>query len=277
MFAFLGFALGSVTTEKVKQSSFHALVCYQLRNNTGIAPENKRGISRETSCTKHMEEARYLEVAAKVRGTLERDRSNTTCVCLIAQHVPELFHPFRHTWQRIAHAETGMLKFVFRNHKRFPLECDPPMCYACASTSTCCAFQEQFVWSSTRPCNVGQNPFNVNSLEDMPPLRMAAPLQPGTCSQKRTKCNPKTQERPLSHFTVSYARMHTPHSSHRINTRIPNYPRIHNILTLTCCSCSSSCCCCSSSRGCRLLGAWLLATIVLQLLAVHDDRIVAAT
>ena len=29
-----------------------------------------------------MEEARYLEVAKKVRGTLERDRSNTTCSAL---------------------------------------------------------------------------------------------------------------------------------------------------------------------------------------------------
>ena len=54
----------------------------QLRNNRAIAPENRRGMSRETSWTKDMEEARYLEVARKVRGTLERDRSNTTCSAL---------------------------------------------------------------------------------------------------------------------------------------------------------------------------------------------------
>ena len=54
----------------------------QLRNNRATAPENKRGISGETSWTKHMEEARYLEVAKKVRGTLERDRINTTCSAL---------------------------------------------------------------------------------------------------------------------------------------------------------------------------------------------------
>ena len=29
-----------------------------------------------------MEEARYLKMAKKVRGTLERDRSNTTCSAL---------------------------------------------------------------------------------------------------------------------------------------------------------------------------------------------------
>ena len=48
-----------------------ALRYNRLRNNRDIAPENRSGISRETSWTKHMEEARYLEVAKKVRGTLE--------------------------------------------------------------------------------------------------------------------------------------------------------------------------------------------------------------
>ena len=56
-----------------------ALRYNRLRNNRDIAPENRSGISRETSWTKHMEEARYLEVAEEVRSTLKRDRSSTTC------------------------------------------------------------------------------------------------------------------------------------------------------------------------------------------------------
>ena len=70
----------------------------QLRNNRDIAPENRSGISRETSWKKHMEEARYLEVAKKIRGTLDSDQSNTTCSALgsvqrlhIVQHLHSPF------------------------------------------------------------------------------------------------------------------------------------------------------------------------------------------
>ena len=60
-------------------ASIDALFSYnQLRNNREIAPENNTGRRRE-SWTKYMEKARYLEVAKKVKGTLERDRSNTRC------------------------------------------------------------------------------------------------------------------------------------------------------------------------------------------------------
>lgn len=48
-------------------SRIHAYVWYnQLRNSRAIAPENRRGIGRETSWTKRMEGAWCLEVAEKV-------------------------------------------------------------------------------------------------------------------------------------------------------------------------------------------------------------------
>ena len=60
----------------------------QQRNNRAIAPENKRGISREQAGQKHTEEARCLEVAQKIRGKLERDWSNSKCSALTSvQHL----------------------------------------------------------------------------------------------------------------------------------------------------------------------------------------------
>ena len=64
------------TTEKAKPS---CPACYQLRNNRAIAPENVTGTSSYTRWSKHMEEARYLEIAKRKRGTPERDWHNTTC------------------------------------------------------------------------------------------------------------------------------------------------------------------------------------------------------
>ena len=59
------------------------LLCYnQLRNKRAISPENKRGISRETSWKQHKEEARLSGSGQKARGTIERDRTNTTCSAL---------------------------------------------------------------------------------------------------------------------------------------------------------------------------------------------------
>ena len=49
-----------------------------------------------------MQEARYLEVAKQVRGTLERDRSNTTCSALTS--VQRL-----HNVQRLQNPEMPLL------------------------------------------------------------------------------------------------------------------------------------------------------------------------
>ena len=46
----------------------------------------KRCTSNESVWTKHVEESRYLEVAKKVRGIFDRDRSNTTCSALTIVH-----------------------------------------------------------------------------------------------------------------------------------------------------------------------------------------------
>ena len=66
-----------------------AILCFApLSIVTAIALE--RDVSGETSGTKHVEEAQYLEGAKKVRGTLEKDRSNATCSALtsvLEEHV----------------------------------------------------------------------------------------------------------------------------------------------------------------------------------------------
>ena len=54
----------------------------QLGSNRARAPEIKRDLSGEASWTKYIEEACYLEVAKRVRGTLVTGWSNTTCSAL---------------------------------------------------------------------------------------------------------------------------------------------------------------------------------------------------
>ena len=78
------------TTRNTEQGRYSPTLSHEIEPQH-VAVSLSRGIRRETSWTKRMEEARYLEVVKKVRGTLERDRSNTTCSPLTSvQHPRQL-------------------------------------------------------------------------------------------------------------------------------------------------------------------------------------------
>ena len=90
----------NVTTKKLKWSniSYHKRVfvsCVLLQHkrcSRARAPENKSCASEQSIWTKCLEEARYLEGPKEVRGTLERNRCNTTLQFLYSLKYDNLEH-----------------------------------------------------------------------------------------------------------------------------------------------------------------------------------------